>query len=100
MKRRIEISQETNQMIVLRRRGKAAEAWCDRCAEQVRMVTAEQGVLISGKSLRQLVNESDAGELHYQETPEGLLSICLNSLNHHGASEREQIQIIENLTKG
>lgn len=100
MKRRIEIAQETHHLIVLRRRGKAVEAWCRGCAAQVTMVTAEQAALASESSLRQLVKKTETGVLHYQETPEGLLLICLNSLNHLNASEREQAEIKKKLTKG
>lgn len=85
MKRRIQIAHETLQVIVLRRRGKSVEGWCTACAAPVTMVSTEQAALILGKTLRQLVSEMDAGKLHSQETPEGLFSICLNSLTHHGA---------------
>ena len=101
MKRRIEIAQETNQLIVLRRQGNAIQSgWCDRCAEQVQMVTSEQGALIAGMSLRQIVRETDAGKLHFQETPDGRLLICLNSLNPVSTPEKEQYQIAKDLTKG
>ena len=51
------------------------------------MVTAEQAALVSGMSLRDLIRKIDAGDLHYLETADGLLSICLNSLTCHDVSQ-------------
>jgi hypothetical protein len=80
MKRRFAISQETNQVIVVRRHSKPS-AWCANCKEQAQMVSVEDAILITGKNLRELIQVIDRGSLHYQETPEGLPLICLNSLD-------------------
>lgn len=99
MRRRIEIAQETNS-IVVRRSGKTSDRWCDSCGRYVRMVTAEQAALVSGRSLRDLIRVIDNGDLHYHETPEGLLSICLDSLTGHDVSQEESELIIANHAKG
>lgn len=80
MRRRLEISRETERLVVVRRQGRPVTAQCEICGGEVRLVGLEEAALISGKSLRQLVRETDDKTVHYLETPDGLLLICLNSL--------------------
>jgi hypothetical protein len=96
MKRKIEIAFETTQIIVRRGSNKIVEAWCQACGEQVQMVGSEQAVLISGISLRQLVKQIEADQLHYRETEDGLLLICLASLSHQ-ESNKDQIESMKKL---
>jgi hypothetical protein len=44
------------------------------------MVTAGEAAAIAGVSLRAICRRVDLGELHFKETGDGLLFICLNSL--------------------
>jgi len=44
------------------------------------MATAEQAALLAGVSTRQLYRWVEASKLHFTETPEGLLLVCLDSL--------------------
>ncbi len=54
--------------------------WCEACAAQVRMVTAEEAAMIAEVSARAIYRRVEAGRIHFTETPEGLLLICFNSL--------------------
>lgn len=97
MKRKIEVAFETTRVIAWRgSSNKIVEIWCDFCAEQVQMVSAEQAALISGISLRQLVKQVEVDELHYRETEDGLLLICLPSLSQKESSEN-QLESIKRL---
>src|SRR5581483_10808060 len=81
-KRRTEITVESETIVCLRRRSRAAlTAWCPQCAAEVKLVTPEEAEAHSGFSLRAIYRKVEADRLHFSETAEGQLFICLNSLN-------------------
>lgn len=53
---------------------------CEPCGGQVRMVTADVAAILSGVSPRSIYRRVETGEVHYTETPDGLLLICANSI--------------------
>lgn len=79
-KRRIEITVEKERTVVVRRRGRLVQGWCAGCAEQVRMVTPEEAAVATRVSSRTIYRWAEDGKIHFTETPEGFLRICLNSL--------------------
>jgi excisionase family DNA binding protein len=79
-KRRIEITIEAERSVIFRKKRNNAQARCAHCAAQVRMLTPEEAALVAGVSQRTINRWVEAGKLHFTETPEGLLLICLNSL--------------------
>lgn len=79
-KKRREITVETERLLVIRRRYRAVEAWCDACSETVVMVRPDQAAAVTGRSLRALFGDIEAGSLHFVEQGDGLLLICLSSL--------------------
>jgi hypothetical protein len=81
MKRKIEIAFETKKTIVWRRRPETVEVWCQSCAAQSLMLDAQHAALHTGLSLRQICRQVETGSLHFIETEEGLLLICLTSLS-------------------
>lgn len=80
IKRRTEINVETCQVLVIRRPGRAVAAWCNECGEQTRMLTLDEAIALSGASSREIHRRVEAGEIHFTETAEGFLLICLPSL--------------------
>jgi uncharacterized protein YaeQ len=79
-KRETRITIESHQVMILRRSNDAIQVWCERCGDRVRMVTAEQAGIISGSTLRLVLRQVEADAVHFSETSEGRLFICLNSL--------------------
>lgn len=79
-KRRIEFTLETEEVMVIRKRGKPLVAWCGECNRQARMVTVDEAAAVAGASWREIFRRVEAGRLHFTETPERGLRICLNSL--------------------
>ncbi len=75
-----EITIETEQVFIVRRQAAITESWCDGCSAFVRMVTPEQATLLTHISARAIYRQTENGELHFTETLEGLLLICLDSL--------------------
>ena len=79
-KRRTEITIEKERVLLIRRRHASAVAWCASCHERVRMVTADEAARMAGVSPRTIYRWIEAERLHFIETPEGLLLVCINSL--------------------
>ncbi len=79
-KRKIEITVETHQMVVIRRNRKSIQAWCNECGEEVEMIRPEEAAALPGTSSRIVFQWIEDARVHFSETPEGSLLICINSL--------------------
>jgi hypothetical protein len=108
MRIRTEIVTETDRIILMNGRP-SLTAWCPVCSERSRLVTPEQAAIIAqtdARSIYRLIETAYAEQteraseflptgsraddatrvwietqrLHFFETPEGLLFVCLNSL--------------------
>jgi hypothetical protein len=80
-KRRTEITVETDRVLVVRRRrGGPVTAWCPDCRNQVPMLTPDEAGAVARISMRAIYRRVEASGLHFAETPQGLLLVCLNSL--------------------
>lgn len=80
MSERKEITVETERLLVIRRRYQAVEDWCPECQALALMIRPDQAAAVSGRTLRAIFADIEAGALHYHELPDGLLLICLNTL--------------------
>jgi hypothetical protein len=76
-KRTTRITLETDEVLIVRRR--PAPGWCEGCARQVEMLSPEQAAA-AGLSVRAVYRRVEVGRLHFTETPEGQVWVCLNSL--------------------
>lgn len=82
IKRRIEITVETQQVTVTRDEAPLS-AWCIGCQNHVLMIGLEQAALLAGNRWYELDQQTDAPALHYYEPrqQDGQLWICLASLS-------------------
>jgi hypothetical protein len=80
-KRRIEISVERNEFLVITQPDKLMPRWCESCAGTVLMVTPAEAAVVAGVSWREISRRVEAGRVHFIETPDGLLLICINSVS-------------------
>ncbi len=55
-------------------------AWCPNCRREAAMVSPEQAARIAGVGTRAVYAWVGAGTIHFVESPEGLLLVCLDSL--------------------
>jgi excisionase family DNA binding protein len=78
--RKTKVTVETHQVLVIRRGRHFGEDWCIQCCQQVKMITADEAAVLTGVSLRTICQRVEANKLHFKETGDGLLFICLNSL--------------------
>lgn len=79
-KKRTEITIETDEFFTVHRNARVILAWCVDCGDVTRLVTVDQAALATGVSSRAIYGRVEEGCIHYRETAEGLLLICLNSL--------------------
>ena len=78
--RTIELTFERNEFFAILRR-KSYFAQCPECGGRVPMVTPEEATRIAGVMIRTIYSWVEANRVHFRETPEGLLLICLYSLS-------------------
>lgn len=85
-----EITTQTDEAFVIRRRAGTVQAVCPQCGPDVPMITPEEAALLFRVSVRVIYRAVDAGQVHFQETPAGSVEVCLGSLQ----------QIVPLLSKG
>ena len=79
MRTRTEITVERERWVVVKRSRRTA--WCRSCARHVEMLSIDDAALCAQVNSRTIFHWAESGVVHSIETPEGLLLICLNSLN-------------------
>jgi hypothetical protein len=81
-RKRTEIMLEIDELIHVGGHGKSVtRAWCSACSSEAVMVTPEQAAAIVGSSVRAVNQSVEAGQVHFLETPDGGLLVCVNSLS-------------------
>jgi hypothetical protein len=90
MRRRTEITIETERLMVLGKHGNYAISqrpygWCPACSLHVEYLTTDEAALMTRVNSMSIFRWIQLGLLHYIETEEGLLLICRQSLTgmHH-----------------
>jgi hypothetical protein len=85
---RTEVTIETHEVLVIRRRGSYPRTLCPDCGEQATMLTMDEAITVFSVSMRSLVRYVEAGDLHFVETPKGALFLCSESLAALSTEER------------
>jgi len=81
VKKRTEITIEFDEITFVSFRPAASQQWCSACGAHATMVTPEQASAIARVSVRAINQMVEADGIHFIETADRLLFICLNSLN-------------------
>jgi hypothetical protein len=80
--RRKETYVETHQILTIRKNENDARGSCAECPmQQAIMVTPEEAASIAGVNPRTVYRWVEDGMVHFTETREGSLLVCLNSLS-------------------
>ncbi len=79
-KKRTEITIATREATIIRRTKPIIRRWCAECAAEVRMATPDKAAAISSVTPRAIYRRVENSEIHFVETDDGHLLICLNSL--------------------
>ena len=81
-KKRTEIAIEIDEVVFVKEFSNlSGMAWCAVCANEVVMVTPAQAAVIARLSVRDVNRRVEAGEVHFLETPDGQLLVCIDSLD-------------------
>jgi hypothetical protein len=75
-----EITVERSETFVVRKFSQSIFTWCGQCSADVRMCTPEEAAVLTHVSTRMIYQWIESDRLHFRETPEGLLLVCLNSV--------------------
>ena len=71
---------EIHQLYVVRQQKNTAPALCHQCPAPVAsLVAPDEAAIITGMSTRVIYHWIEEGILHFQETANGSLLVCLNS---------------------
>ncbi|MBI4470514.1 MAG: hypothetical protein HY650_14455 [Acidobacteria bacterium] len=79
-KRRKTITIDTDREVVIRQYRNATKAWCNGCGRQTAMLAAKEAAALTGVTQRTTCRWVEAGRLHFTETSDGGLLICLKSM--------------------
>jgi hypothetical protein len=79
-KKKTEIIVEREQVLVIRRLDDRQPRWCAECAEQAQMLSVDEGAALAQVSARAVYRWVESGQLHFVETEDGSLLVCINSL--------------------
>ncbi|HEX6624244.1 MAG TPA: hypothetical protein VF064_11060 [Pyrinomonadaceae bacterium] len=80
-RKRTEVFSETEVEIEVRRRTRRlAPVWCAACGAEVEMVPPDVAAAVSEVSARTVYGWVERGRVHFTETAEGALLVCLGSL--------------------
>ncbi|MBC7932596.1 MAG: hypothetical protein H7Z38_18710 [Rubrivivax sp.] len=74
------ITIETSEVLVFRRASRSSRAWCEACGAEVEMVSVDVAVALADVSARTICAWVQEGSLHFAETPDRVLLVCLASL--------------------
>ena len=79
-RRRTTVTVELSEVLVIRKPGGSVLAWCPGCVAETVMLRPEAAAVLTGLSTRTIYRGVEAGRVHFAETSEGSLLVCLNSL--------------------
>ena len=90
-KKRTVTTVEAHQFFVIRRPENAAPALCSQCpAGQGVMVAPDEAAALAGVSPRAVYRLVESGAIHFAETPDGVLLVCLDSFARADSSARAE----------
>ena len=80
MRRRVEITLERERLLVVERREVSITDWCAACGSRVRMVMPDEAAKLTGLTARIVYQLVEARRLHFLESAEASLFVCVESL--------------------
>lgn len=92
IRRRTEVTIETETLVIFPRGPDALRAWCERCGAETPMLTPGAAARLSGVTTSSIYDRVSAGSVHFIELPGGRPLICARSLGlnkHTCASDKE-----------
>lgn len=75
-----DVATEKRRVVIINRSYLSPQKTCDRCPEPSGMITPDETAALCNVSTRTVYRWLETGAIHFSETAEGMLLICLNSL--------------------
>ena len=82
MTMKTEITVDTHRTLTSQGRSLYGLALCGGCGEQVQMVTVDEAVILARRGSRAIYRLIEVRRLHFTETADRMVLICLNSLEN------------------
>jgi hypothetical protein len=79
-RKRTEIVVEREQILVIRKLDNNAPQCCPQCGDEVQMVSVDDASSMLRVSARAIYQQVESQQVHFTETPDGKLLICLRSV--------------------
>jgi hypothetical protein len=80
MRKRTEITIETERFLVVSQRRERSIVWCSVCDRKVAMLTVDEAATAAHTTPLVIFELAETGQLHFAVTREGQQFICPNSL--------------------
>ena len=80
MRKEIEVTVEKHEILILRRHRGPIWAWCSGCNACVDFLLTEDACSAAGVTARELYRWVEEGRLHFNETDQGIVLVCVDSL--------------------
>lgn len=84
IRKRTEITIETDSIVVLSRRKVSILSWCRDCGQRTKMISVDEAAILARVTSRTIYGWVESKRLHFAETSEGRLLICCQSIPQAG----------------
>ncbi len=75
-----DVTTEKRRIVIINRSYLSPQKTCDRCPEPSGMITPDETAALWNVSTRTVYRWLETGAVHFTETAEGMLLLCLSSL--------------------
>ncbi len=79
-RKKTEIIVEREQVLIIKRLDDREPRCCAECAGQAQMVSVDEAAALAQVTARAIYRRVEASQLHFVETEDGSLMVCINSL--------------------
>lgn len=79
-KRTVEIILERDEVFILPAPAATLRGWCDACGAEAEFASPDAAAVLLHTTTRALYRLVEAAAVHFIESPDGLLLICLRSI--------------------
>lgn len=88
----IELTIEKSETFIVHTPGKIFSAWCSACRNDVSTARPDDAARLAGMSTRAIYAGIEAGQVHFSESQDGTLFVCIDSLSQP-ADQAERLRL-------
>jgi hypothetical protein len=76
----IVVTIEQRQRMTVRRGHRSIDGWCDECSAEALLLSPDEAAAVLQTNAREIFRQVEAGTVHFVESIDGSLRVCVNSL--------------------